>query len=194
MSKKASNPQPPPRALKPPPPPAPPKKNKGGKPSRYDTHRHPELVRALAIAMHTEAEICKYLSISLSTLNYWKHKHPEMLAALNSGKEGVNEKVENALLKRALGYKYEETTVIGKPGKDGGKIVPSEVKTTKKHEPPNVGAACFWLKNRERNKWRDVWRLEHTDTDGASLTGLILAANTGGFTPKPKPRKRKAKA
>lgn len=57
--------------------------------------------------------------------------------------------VENALLKRALGYDFQEAK-IEKSDKDGVKII-----QTLKHIPPDVGAAAFWLKNRRPDKWRD---------------------------------------
>ncbi|AJO24794.1 Phage protein [Heyndrickxia coagulans] len=48
------------------------------------------------------------MSISRSTLNEWKKKYPDISDALKKGKEVVDLQVENALLKRALGYEYTE--------------------------------------------------------------------------------------
>ena len=76
-------------------------------------------------------------------------KYSEIGKAIKKGKAPVDFEVENALLKRALGYDYEEviTEVYG----DGKK----HVKKVKRHVPPDVGAAAFWLKNRKSAMWRD---------------------------------------
>ena len=57
--------------------------------------------------------------------------------------------VENALLKRALGYEYmEERVEISE--KDGRKVI-----QTVKQVIPDTAAQIFWLKNRRSDKWRD---------------------------------------
>lgn len=63
--------------------------------------------------------------------------------------EEVNLKVEEALLKAALGYEYEETEVIA--SKDGRN---SRVKKIKRVVPPDTTAIIFWLKTRNPSKWR----------------------------------------
>ena len=64
--------------------------------------------------------------------------------------EEVNLKVEEALLKAALGYEYEETEVIA--SKDGRN---SRVKKTKRVVPPDTTAIIYWLKTRNPSKWRN---------------------------------------
>ena len=69
--------------------------------------------------------------------------------ALKKGKEIVDIQVENALLKRALGYEYmEERVEISE--KDGRKVI-QMTKTV----PPDTTAQIFWLKNRRPDQWRD---------------------------------------
>ena len=51
------------------------------------------------------------MGIACSTLYVWKNDHPEIAEALKKGKEVVDLEVENALLKKALGYDYVETTI-----------------------------------------------------------------------------------
>lgn len=58
----------------------------------------------------TDKQIAKNIGVSEQTLNVWKKKHPSLSESLKSGKEVVDREVENALLKRALGYNYIETT------------------------------------------------------------------------------------
>ena len=62
----------------------------------------------------TEEQICKNLRISVATLEKYKKQHPEMLKALKKGKEVLITELENALIRRALGYDYEEKKVYTK--------------------------------------------------------------------------------
>ncbi len=96
----------------------------------------------------TDVQIAKNLSISERTLNDYKIKYPQFLQALKKGKEVVDLEVENALLKRALGYKYTE--VKTKVTDDG-----TEVTKTVKEVIPDVTAQIYWLKNRKPEQWRD---------------------------------------
>ena len=61
----------------------------------------------------------------------------------------MDAQVENALLRRALGYEYTEERVEVSE-KDGRKVV-----QTVKHVPPDTAAQIFWLKNRRAGAWRD---------------------------------------
>lgn len=56
----------------------------------------------------TDEQIAKNIGVTPSTLYEWKKKYSEFSEALKRGKEVVDRQVENALLKRALGYQYVE--------------------------------------------------------------------------------------
>lgn len=58
----------------------------------------------------TDEQIANNMGIRRETLYDWKKKYPNISNALKKGKEVVNIEVENALLKRALGYEYAEIT------------------------------------------------------------------------------------
>lgn len=60
----------------------------------------------------TDEQIAHNLGITPSTYYEWKKKYPEISEALKRGKEVVDILVENALLKRALGYSYNEDKYI----------------------------------------------------------------------------------
>lgn len=97
----------------------------------------------------TDEQIASNMNISTSTLYAWKDKFSEISEALKKGKEVIDIQVENALLKRALGYDYQEERVEISE-KDGKKVT-----QTIKHIPADVTAQIFWLKNRRPGKWRD---------------------------------------
>jgi hypothetical protein len=61
-----------------------------------------------------EDQICKNLGISVTTLEVYKKQYPEVVKALKKGKETLITELENALIKKALGYEYEEKKVYTK--------------------------------------------------------------------------------
>lgn len=109
------------------------------------------LVEAWARDGLTDEQIAHNLGIAVSTLYAYKAEHGEFSEALKRGKEVVDYEVENALLKRALGYSYEERTY------EGGLLT----KTVTKQVAPDVTAQIFWLKNRKPVEWRDKHEVEH---------------------------------
>lgn len=93
----------------------------------------------------TDEQIAEIIGINPATLYVWKQKYPEISESLKKGKEVVDRQVENALLKRALGYQYDEITL------ENG----VETKRVTKEVVPDTTAQIFWLKNRKPNQWRD---------------------------------------
>lgn len=112
----------------------------------------------------TDAQIGVKMGIASTTFYRWQQEHQDFREALKKGKAPVDTQVENALLKRALGYSYTETTTdfelidTGKVDKDGKPIMEKKIKnvrSVKKEVAPDVGAAAFWLKNRRPDRWRE---------------------------------------
>lgn len=99
----------------------------------------------------TDEQIAHNMGIKRQTLYEWMKRFPDISDALKKGKEVVDRQVENALLKSALGFYYEEETVTNK----------GDVVTVKKYEKPNTTAIIFWLKNRKPKQWRDKQELQH---------------------------------
>lgn len=96
----------------------------------------------------SDKTICEFLQISYTTLYKWIRRYPEFASAMERGKEVVDRKVENALLKRCLGFEYIEVEEVRK----GGEIV--SAKKTKKYTPPDVTACAIWLNNRKPDEWK----------------------------------------
>lgn len=110
----------------------------------------------------TNEQIAHNIGISGVTFYSWQKKYPDFAEALKKGKEVVDIEVENALLKSAKGYYYDEETVVELP--DGRK----ETRTLKKYAQPNTTAQIFWLKNRRPNDWRDKREVEMSGSLGIS--------------------------
>lgn len=119
----------------------------------------------------TDEQIAHNAGISPSTLYDWKGKFPELSEALKHGKDVVDRQVENALLKRALGYSYTEVRVE-ESEKDGQKVT-----RTKKFIPPDTTAQIFWLKNRKPAQWRD--RPVAEEYNAGQLDALIRGLKEG---------------
>lgn len=96
----------------------------------------------------SDRDVCELIGISYNTLYRWISKYPEFAEAMVKGKEVVDRMVENALLKRCLGYDYIEVEKIRKDGE-----VISE-KKVKKYMPPDVTACAIWLNNRKPDEWK----------------------------------------
>lgn len=104
----------------------------------------------------TDKQIAENIGVAYSTFRDWIKRFPALSAPLKRGKEVIDRQVENALLKRALGYEYVETT---KELTDLGLTVTKQVT---KQVAPDTTAQIFWLKNRKPQEWRDKKETEVT--------------------------------
>ena len=101
----------------------------------------------------TDIQIAEKMGIGESTLYEWENRYPEIREALKKGKAPVDMEVENALLKSALGFEYEETITEITEAPDGTQR--KLIKKFRHYCPPSNTAQIFWLKNRRPDKWRD---------------------------------------
>lgn len=120
-----------------------------------------------------DEQIAQNMGIRVTTLYDWKKRFPQFSEALKKGKEIVDRQVENALLKRALGYEYEEV----KEKFEGGIL--KERTVTKKEVVADTTAQIFWLKNRKPDTWRD--KPEGTQKGDTSLFEGIVKTVGGKF-------------
>ena len=92
----------------------------------------------------------------------------------------MDTQVENALLKRALGYTATETIEEVYQAGEGQnkKVLSSHIRRITKEIPPDVGAIVFWLKNRKPGRWRD--KIEAApDTGNEILNSLFRLMQEG---------------
>ena len=136
--------------------------NKRGRKSVYESVIKPHLdeIKNAVSAGATIAEVAAALNISESTLNKYKAEKKELADAFARGRENVVFEIKAALLKKALGFEYEEEKRVGRKDKNGENIV--LVEKYKKYCPPSETAAGMLLRNYDKD-WRD------NDTTSAEL-------------------------
>lgn len=139
--------------------------NPGGGRSTLYRPEYDEQVKRLALLGLSDEEMAEFFEISASALYAWRKEFPSFNEALRAGKIEADGKVARALYKRALGYRYNETTL------EAGKLT----KVVTKHIPGDVGAQTLWLKNRQRDKWRatDINLSDLTDDQLDRLLNLL---------------------
>lgn len=139
------------------------KKKPEGRQSGYSPRAHNRIVFGLAREGKTEFEIAQAIGINVVTLWRWKKKHPALCNAILEGKKLVDQRVESALLKRALGYQYDET--MKEKDSDGR----TKVRVTTREVAPDVTAEKFWLINRKPEEYRERYSHEHTAPGGFNI-------------------------
>lgn len=110
------------------------------------------LIEGLARDGYTNQDIARRIGVEPSVLYNAKRERPEINAAINRGKQIVDYKVENALLKSALGYHTKEvkvTTIMRY-----GKVVEEQKEVLEKDVAPNSISCQVWLYNRCPDKWK----------------------------------------
>lgn len=139
-----------------------------GRPGKYEEWLTPEgllQVEGYARDGLIDEQIAHNMGIAYSTLREWCKQFPALSAALKKGKAPVDMQVENALLKRALGYTEEETiteieeTPYTTKDADGNVVTRTRtrrhVRKVQKVYPPDVTAQIYWLKCRKPKQWRE---------------------------------------
>jgi transcriptional regulator with XRE-family HTH domain len=134
---------------------------KVGMPQIYDPARFPHIAGKLCADYgFTHEQLAKVFGVSKPTINDWMSDRPEFKAAVIAGRDQFDsEVVEKALLKRALGYKFTETTTskVYVNGKDAAgldvKVPAKKTVITTKEVPPDPKSCLFWLTNRNKERW-----------------------------------------
>lgn len=132
------------------------------------------VLEAMARDGARDVDLAKKMGITTTTYYEWVKKYPVISDAIKRGKEVIDAEVENALLKRALGYKYDEQTFESKLDPETNEYVLIPTKTVRKEVVADTTAQIFWLKNRKPKQWRDKQNVEHS-SDSISQNIQTLA-------------------
>lgn len=142
-------------------------KKKVGRRSKYQTEVKPRLeeISKYIAEGATEKDIIEWLGIASSTFYEYKLRYPEFKESLDIPKRESIMQVKNALLKRALGFTYEEKKQYLTKDKETGKET-LRVETYQKYCPPDMGAVSMFLRNNDKDyKDRDNAYYEFTELE-----------------------------
>lgn len=128
-------------------------KKKAGRKSKYDIVKEnfPNIKKWLKDGV-TERQIAKNLGIAMSSWSLYKTQYSELTELIKTSRETVVEDLRGALLKRALGFTYEEQKTYIKTDQETGKIT-QYTEITKKQALPDVAAINLSLKNYDKENW-----------------------------------------
>ena len=119
-----------------------------------------ELVKGWCRRGLTQEQIAENLGISDQSLTNYIKRYEEFADAMSEGAEELEIHIENALVKRALGYSYKEVTrerkqvVNEETGETEYRLVVT--KSVTKHVVPDVGAQQYYLEHRAPKRWEKV--------------------------------------
>lgn len=134
-----------------------------GRPTKYE-EAYVEQGYKLCLLGATDKELADFFEVSEATLNNWKLEHPKFLESIKSGKDDADSTVAQSLFKRANGYSHEAVKIVADSKTQTSIAVPFT-----EHYPPDTVACIFWLKNRQKGKWRDKQDHEVTGKDGMPI-------------------------
>lgn len=125
-----------------------------GRPSKYDTEIKPyiEDIKKAVQAGATVEEIAVAFGINKSTLYKYKAEKKELKDAFTRGRGMIIFEIKGALLKKALGYDYEEKKQYITEDASGNKKKHTEIMT--RHQPPSETAGAMLLRNYDP-EWLD---------------------------------------
>ena len=127
------------------------------RPSKYESKVKPyfEKIKELLEKGLTEKEVAKTLGIAYSTWNDYKLRFPEF-SELIKGKDmkPLIADLENALVKKALGFEYEEKKQYITEDENGNKKKHTEI--TRKVQPPDTTAIFGALNRFDPNYKKDA--------------------------------------
>lgn len=157
-----------------------------GRPTVYNSTFHPKLIRLMAEKGYIDKQIADALGIAAKTLQNWYDKYPEARTAKREGMEAPNGLVENALLKKALGFREPAVKIFMPAGAREPVYAPYE-----EYYAPDTAAAFIWLKNRVPERWSDYPKgnpntpgITFNIKGGAELLALEGNDNVEGIDPK----------
>lgn len=125
-----------------------------GRPSKYKPEFAKEAAKLCALGA-TDAQLADFFEVSVSTVNLWKVQHPAFSESIKVPKAQADERVEQSLFRRAMGYEHDEVDI---------RVIDHALVQTpiRKYYPPDSTAMIFWLKNRKPGEWRDKQEHEHS--------------------------------
>lgn len=129
-----------------------------GRPSKY-LPEYAEQAEKLCALGATDIEIADFFKVDVRTFYRWMAEHDKFCQSVKAAKEVADKRVVRSLYERATGYERDEVDI---------RVVNGEIVETpiRKFYPPDPTSMIFWLKNRDKENWRDKQEVEHSGKIG----------------------------
>lgn len=132
----------------------------------------------------TEEQIAQNCGIKRQTLYEWKKKYSDINDTIKKNKEIVDYEVENALLKKCIGYNAKvmknfkvKKIIYSESGKKISETEELVEKQDEVHIPADTTAQIFWLRNRMPNEWRDKPQITDDNDEGVIIVNDLPKEN-----------------
>ena len=123
------------------------------------------LLEGWARAGLSDREIARRMGLRPGTLSRWRRRFPALAGALALRRTQTEDLVEDALLRKALGYESREVRVELSPKGERKEV------TTVKQVGPDLSAISLWLKKRRPERWGDEAPPEAPENNLLALLG-----------------------
>lgn len=98
-----------------------------------------------------EAQIADSIGVSVATWEKYKSQKPEFRELIKKSRQNLVTLLRGALVKKALGFEYQEEKIYVKTDTDGKEK--KHMERFKKYSPPDVAALNLCLKNYDKENW-----------------------------------------
>lgn len=148
------------------------KKHPGGRPPTYKPEYADMAKLCIEDSGFSMYKLAKLFNVSRSTIYAWIDTHKEFSDGVKQGRkhyEGI--KIHKSLVKRAVGFGYNERTRESKfdPETNQNKLVVTKI--VRKYYPPDIASIKHWQVNLDPQNWKDKQNLEI----GVKLEDILAA-------------------
>lgn len=126
---------------------------KRGRPTDYREEYAEQAKKLCMLLGATTPKLAQFFGVATSTVDRWMVEIPAFSEAVRAGKEIADTEVAHSLYQRAVGYEHDAVKILQFQGS------PVVVPYTERYAP-DTEAAKWWLKNRQREVWRDRFEVE----------------------------------
>ncbi len=150
------------------------------RPTKYKTSFNKQAEQLCRLGA-TDTELAEFFEVNEDSIHTWKKRYPKFSESIKRGKTIADIKVADSLFKRANGYKVKEVFFERVDTKavletEGDAAITTgdtyKKKIVTKEIAPDVTAQIFWLKNRQKKKWRD--KIEHEVQNPEDILGNAI--------------------
>jgi predicted DNA-binding transcriptional regulator AlpA len=150
------------------------KKHPGGRPTDYK----PEYARMAQLCIEDSGfsmyKLAKLFGVTRSTIYRWIEFEKEFSDGVKIGRKvWEGQKIHKSLVKRAVGFRYTETT---SETDDSGVL--KITKKVSKYYPPDVAAIKHWQSNMDPENWKDRQSFEIENKEPIPLDDFYKDADS----------------